>query len=448
MVSSKNRPCIDCCCSDCGARPPKDVREECCYCLCDELCVTITAQEVTGTGSDTDCTCRGCSCWKAYGVLTWSSATCTYTGTVSCGLVSIPITATPVVCDAGCFLCIDSACLNVNGDCSGTGTGTSDYCFALSCGNYKKKGCSQTGGPIISFQADISGCGDLNCTNATVDISCTSFVPATVETGTGTGSPVTTCKDCNCICECLCITYEENGCSILRKACWSGHGWTVTFNDNGCAWATQTATIEFVRMSDGCCGLNLTTTRGTVLNPEQAVSCPRPTNSWTIQDAHTGTGSPDATLTIECAVCDQCSQHLGCCDTEDDEIPQRIYAKVCDGLACDDTCIPLDLWYITDTTTAWRGTGTWLCENADYPYGPQCYESTVDIEFVCVDTGTTGAQDLLIYCNGSLQYEFDVLDEVEQSCQPICFRWTANVQSCDGYCNADITVRIARECYP
>lgn len=399
MVKTKNKPGKACCCSDCAVRPGlSDDARECCYCVSDQLCVHIEIDSDTVPAPcDASCACSGddCDCFDEWGSLTWDDVNCWWDGDVTCGSTTIDFRVQIKKISGVCKVCVTSTCLDMGGSGSD--------CFALNtCGDYND-GCLTSGdGFTLSFTGDLSsGCGNNDCSDATITITAQNIINP---------QPVSEmCPDCDCVCECVCLTYTEDGCSEVQKACWDGSKFQATFNDD-CSWSSQVATITLVK-EDGCCNWNLATSRGTVAIARQSAGCPRPDITWNLT-------SPTATLTMECTECgDECPVQPSCCTP--DPVPTVIYARVCNGQGCGVDCITLNLVSFTSTNWTWQGEGTIQCSEIPKP---ECEEFGVMIEVECIDSGEGGTiWDINIYCPADgYGAPVDGGPTVSSVCDPLC----------------------------
>ena len=319
-----------CCCSECGVRTGSP---QCCLCSCRDLCVTVTGP-ANGCNQPSVCDCQG-----AQAVFVWNKTLCAWAGTIACGDASIDLKFVLKDCDDGCFLCLSSTCLNLDGICP-TGSDSDADCKVLTagiagCGKYIRN-CDQSAGTndlSLTWSVNASDCGDADCTSLTIDVRCAPYVnPVGVDAAR-------ICKDCDCICKCLCITLNEPSCDdCTKKACWNGSGWVATFTDATCCPGVglddQTVTITIERRTDGCCQWRLAVSLGTITTSEVVKTvCPTAKNtsggpvSWTVD-------VPDTThvITLTCAGCDNCGLQRNCCPNP---IPETLTATLLNDSGCE-----------------------------------------------------------------------------------------------------------------
>ena len=395
MVRIKNSGCRKCCCNDCGIQPKGDAKL-CCYCHCDELCVTVSIVPVgpDPIPCDVDCICQLlplCECVESRGILSWDADECYFSGAIRCGTSLIDLQVQIKRYSGVCYVCVDSSCLGLSGEEGGNG------CFPLAeCGEYGDD-CEAKETTLLDFTIDISGCGDVDCGDARIVIKCQNVInpqPNPPDTKI--------CKDCDCVCECICITYTEGGCTEAKLACYDDekHQWVATF-DGDCPFALQTITIQLIADSAGCCRWKLTSTRGSVDGFDPPTFCPRPNEIWTLNDI-------GATVEIACSTCDVCELDAVCCNFD---LPETLYARICSD--CDvDWCLELTFQGATASSASWKSNDfIFLCKDAlDFA----CKEITMAIEFVCLENGTLW--QIVLWCQ-------DVAVQIEEPdilCEPFC----------------------------
>lgn len=405
-----------CCCSECGVRTGSP---QCCLCACKELCVTVSGP-ANGCNQPSVCDCQG-----ARAVFVWDEALCVWAGTITCGDSSIDLKFELKNCDEGCFLCLSSTCLNLDGICP-TGAESDDDCKSFStgldkCGKYIRN-CGQTAGTNfpITWTVDANGCGDSNCTSLTIEVSCTTYVnPVGVDAAR-------ICKDCDCICRCLCITLNEPSCDDCTKlACWNGSGWVATFTDATCCpgvgLGAQTVTITIERKADGCCQWRAVVSLGTITSSVVVdTTCPDASPSWTVD-------VPDTThiISISCADCDNCGLQRNCCPNP---IPETLTATIVNdsGCECMDGISGTLVHDVVDDE--WRGTITVPRCTGDFEIDLtlECGELIPSGNCRCFSLGTVEAS-----CDSG---RLDVSPDSGCSCDPLSLTFGVYSSDCGGDC--------------
>jgi hypothetical protein len=220
--------------------------------VCQSLCVIVTNEQ------------EACDCEENATALPWDSEACEWSGTVTCGSLQIDLRVNVQHCDDGCYLCLTSSCLGLDGECSPSGP-----CMEFDpghnsgeCGTYLRD-CSQQGGFDETWLNlnPVACTGDNDCTDITLRVICN---PRVNPAGTG---QTRTCKDCDCVCDCISINYQElipfPPCGGIRLVCWDQNSsrWETTYT---CSSGDQTITIELERGENGCCYWLVSVSKGLI----------------------------------------------------------------------------------------------------------------------------------------------------------------------------------------
>lgn len=289
---------------DCG---PCDILvncHDCCRCVARLICVTLS--QPTASGGDCDCK------KSTTETFAWDSGSQSWFGTITCGSLAVDLKFTIEKVADVCYLFLESNCMGYWGE-------NRPRVPCLDCTQFDD----------VAFDVDVSGCGDSNCTTATVRVNYADLLEFARLCGD--------CGGCGCICRCICVTYFDGvapPCFDMRSVCWDEEEkhWSVTVRCSEVGTSDNTLTFTIVEDSDGSCALRLAPYVGYVINNDKPLGgCPSLAglSPFTIDlDGEFGGRVNMATVSVACLFCG------GLCGTCCDPMPETLTATLTDAGGC------------------------------------------------------------------------------------------------------------------
>lgn len=291
-MSSKGS-CNQCCCDPCEVRPRC---HECCRCVPDAICVSLSEP----AGENCGCDARDAYAPARLVQLPWDCYSQRYCGTIHCGSLAIDVKFTfeRNSYTGECDFVLESQCLGLIGDAR----------LRRRLDPY-----SDCRNPAFDFEVDVSACGSSYCTVATISTKKADYIENPLSKGCAG------CTDCRCMCRCVCIRYESEYCPPQTQiSCFDAYrnAWSASFECRG-----RTVDLLFELVTDRdlfpyvdtvLCRVVLTSTalglnRALADNP--FLSCPNASHFWST----TTDDGVSHLIRFDCSECGLCPTITPCC---------------------------------------------------------------------------------------------------------------------------------------